>query len=345
MSIISPPRRLYPLGLAILLGCILSACMQPPPRVEPQNLFWPLPPERPRIQYVKSIYTEDDLGRVYSLAERLFGKTYFDGMVRPYGVSVRGSRLLVSDIVALRVTSFDLEAKRIAAVAGFEGAFRMPAAVANDDKGTIFVADSSSSKVVVYNERGEYSTSFLVEGGVPVGLATSDLLGRLYVVDRYLHRVVVFDLQGKKLFEFGGRGNIDGKFNIPLDIVIARNGNVYVLDSGNFRVQVFTADGKFLRKFGEVGDRPGMFANPKGIALDSEEHVYVTDAAFSNFQIFDQTGSVLLFVGEIGSWPGYMNMPAGIAIDEKDYIYVADQLNSRIQVFRYLSDAAQTTSR
>ena len=337
----STMRPLHIVILCALLAapCLLPACSQPPRQFEPDDLYWPLPPNPPRIHYIQSIFTEDDIGRIYSFREKLFGKGYFDGMARPYGVSVKNGRLLVSDIVMRTVLVFDLEKKRMFSV-GQEGAFQVPAAAVADAAGNIYVADSVGRKVAVYDAQGVYRTAFTFAHARPVGLAVQDALGRLYVVDRAGHRVIVSDLDGKQLFSFGERGTGDGKFNLPLDIAIDRQGSLYVLDSGNFRVQIFSAEGTFLSKFGTVGDSAGMFANPKGIAIDSDGHIYVTDAAFSNFQIFDRTGNILLFVGEMGGWPGYLHLPAGIAIDENDRIYVADQMNSRVQVFQYLQAGA-----
>ena len=337
----TPFRTGFPL-IAVLLALSLAACSQPQPRLEPDNLYWPPPPEQPRIKYVQSIYTEDDIGRVYNFREKLFGKDYFDGMTRPYGVSARRNRVLVTDIVMRKVLVFDRTTKRLVFL-GSEGAYTIPAAAAADAAGSIYVADSGGNKVVVYDPSGTYRTAFLIGSGRPVGVAVDDARGRLYVLDRGLHRVVVFDLAGKQLFEFGGRGTDDGKLNLPLDITLDRAGQVYVLDSGNFRVQIFSPDGTFLSRFGMVGDRPGMFANPKGIAVDSDGHIYVTDAAFGNFQIFDREGTVLLYVGELGALAGNFHLPGGISIDENDRIYVADQLNSRIQVFQYLRSAATAT--
>ncbi len=315
-----------------LLAAACGPVRRPP---EPDNLYWPMPPDPPRIKYIQSIYSEDDIGRVYTFMEKLFGKEYGDSIGRPYGVYTRRNRIYVADILLRGVLIFDLTAKRLM-MAGREGAVKTPAAAVSDAADNIYVADAAGAKVVVYDNRGKYRTSFIIKDGRPVALAINGALGRLYVVDRGGHRVVVFDLDGKQLFDFGTRGRANGQFNIPLDVALDDKGNVYVVDNGNFRVQIFNADGTFISKFGSVGDKPGMFANPKGIALDSEGHIYVTDAAYSNVQIFDQQGNVLLAVGGLGPWPGYMHLPAGISIDENDRIYVADQLNGRIQVFQYL---------
>ena len=320
---------------SILIMLFITACGPTQKRIEPDNLYWPLPPDAPKIKYLQSIYSEDDIGRVYSFSEWLFGKTYIDNLARPYGVTAHHGKLYVSDLVYRRVLVFDLIAKRIT-VLGDEGGINTPANAVPDVAGRVYVADAGGSKIAVYDSHGAYTTAFMIKNSIPVSIAINESLGRLYVVDRNNHRVVALGLDGKELFEFGGRGGDEGKFNIPLDITIDAKGRVYVLDSGNFRVQMFDQDGAFIAKFGSVGDRAGTFANPKGIAVDSEGHIYVTDAAFSNFQIFDQKGNTLLFVGKMGPGPGQLHLPAGIAIDEHDRIYVADQLNGRIQVFQYL---------
>lgn len=316
----------------------ISACATPHRRPEPDNLSWPLPPDKPRIKYVQSIYNDDDIGHVYSLKEKLFGKAYIDTMARPYGVFARRGRVYVTDIVAMRVMVYDLALKHAASV-GDERAIRVPSSVVAGSSGVMYVADAAQAKIGVYDPQGQYRTAFLLQHARPVALALNEHLGRLYVVDRNGHKVVVLNLDGTVLFEFGAHGTEDGQFNMPLDLTVDGSGRVYVLDSGNFRVQIFDANGKFLHKFGAVGDRPGFFANPKGIAVDSDEHIYVTDAAFSNFQIFDQEGNVLLFIGALGSGPGDLSLPAGISIDESDRIYVADQLNRRLAVFQYLKGA------
>lgn len=331
------PRRVRGiLALIVSLLFLIPAACSPPRRPpEPDNLFWPPPPDPPRIKYLRSLYSEDDIGRVYSFREKLFGKDYFDGMLRPYGVSARDGKIAVADILMKRVLVFDLNRHRLMVV-GEEGAIRHPSAVALDREGTIYVSDAGGQRIVLYDAGGRYKTAFPLKGSKTVSLALNEKLGRLYVVDALGNKVIVLGLDGKRLFEFGDRGKSPGQFNMPLDITIDRKGTVYVLDVRNFRVQVFDPEGTFITSFGSAGDGPGFFANPKGIAVDSDGHIYVTDAAFSNFQVFDRTGRVLLFVGGLGLRPGEMYLPAGISIDEQDRLYVADQLNKRVQIFQYI---------
>ena len=259
-------------------------------------------------------------------------------MMRPYGVFARGERIVVADIVMKRVLVYDRGERRLVVI-GQEGAVKLPAAVVLDKDGNFYVADAEGQRIVLYDQKGAYKTAFLLNGSKTVSLALNEKLGRLYAVDSVGNRVIVLRIKdGKRLFDFGGSGILDGQFNKPLDIAIDKEGTVYVLDVRNFRVQIFEADGTFVRTFGEVGDGPGFFANPKGIAVDSDGHIYITDSAFSNVQIFDQKGRVLLFIGGLGPRPGEFHLPAGISVDEQDRIYVADQLNRRVQVFQYLRE-------
>lgn len=321
--------------LFIILYASLYGCGPVPRPPEPDNLYWPLPPEPPRIKYLRSIYSEDDIGRVYSLKEKLFGKDYFDQLARPYGVYARYGKIAVADIALKRVLLFDLEAKRLTVI-GEEGGVQTPSSAVFDKEGTVYVADGQAGKVIVYDNKGIYKTAFPFKDGRPVAVALDEQLSRLYVADVGRHRVVALGLDGKRLFEFGGEGREEGRLRFPLDITVDKHGMIYVLDVRNFRVQIFDSNGRYISSFGSVGDGPGFFANPKGISIDSEGHIYVTDAAFSNFQIFDQSGAPLMFVGGLGPRPGEMHLPAGISIDENDRIYIADQLNARIQVFQYL---------
>ncbi len=325
--------RLSTAILAIYL--FLSGCSPAIRHTEPTNIFWPRLPEQPRIHYIQSIYSEDDLGREYSIKEILFGKSYSDTMTRPYSVFVRSGRIYAADILSMRVMIYDLGTKRYVPVSQ-DTPLRVPSGIVADREGMIYVADTAQSRIVVLNANGTYNTSFLLENAKPVALAYNDAQGLLYVLDRLQYQVIVLDNKGAVRFKFGGKGVGTGQFNIPLGIALDRQGNIYVLDSGNFRVQIFDGQGRYVKHFGQVGDRAGFFSNPKGIAVDSEGHIYVTDAAFSNIQIFDSDGNILLVVSRFGTAPGELYLPAGIYIDENDRIYVADQFNQRICVFQYL---------
>lgn len=330
--------------ISILGLCtILFSCAAPERREV--ELYWPLPPEEPRVKWVGWIRGEVDVkgetaGQRFLdilLGERAEGKW----LIKPYGVHASGGRIYVSDTGVGKVAVFDFREKKFSYI-GLEGQglLSKPIGVTTDKEGNIYVTDTLQGRAIAYNRNGEFSHALGEKGQFeqPAGIAINDVLGRIYVVDVKKHNVQVFRKDGEFLFDFGKRGVGDGEFNFPTNIFIDEGRKVYVSDSMNFRVQIFDADGKFISKFGSIGDTPGRFARPKGIAVDSEGHIYVVDAAFNNVQIFDQEGRILLFFGSMGKGSGNFWLPAGMYIDKDDKIYVADQFNQRINIFQYLGE-------
>ena len=48
----------------------------------------------------------------------------------------------------------------------------------------------------------------------------------------------------------GSKGNGDGQFNAPHDVIVDRQGNYVVADVNNHRIQMINSQGQFVRKFG-----------------------------------------------------------------------------------------------
>ena len=344
--------RARTLSTAVLLSGLalgLAACAAPRQAEQPEEAgeyVWPLPPEQPRIKYVRSIRTPADIGakKSLSVADVLLGEPdqLLDELEAPYGVHVdKEGRIFVADTGMHKVAVLDIPNKKFEIWGtGGKGTLTQPAGISSDGQGKIYVTDSQEQRVVVYDRDGRFVTAM---GGKdelmrPVGVAVNDALGRVYVADAQGHRIVVYGTDGRQLFTFGGNGSEPGQFNQPSHIAMDRQGKLYITDGFNFRVQIFDPDGNFLDTFGSIGDGIGQFARPKGVAVDSDGNIYVVDAAFSNFQIFNQAGELLLFVGSGGPNPGQFWLPAGAYIDDQDRIYIADQYNYRIQIFEYLGD-------
>lgn len=326
----------------ILLMILLAGCSSPPPAEFSDEgtagIVWPKPPQKARIRHVREVAGPEDLGirppAFQRFMDMLAGQTDVF-MVRPYAIAAPPGALLVSDPGLHAVHFFDLKRRSYQLIdqAGSE-TLGSPVGVAmTHDR--IFVADSSLGKIFILDHSGALLQS-IQELERPTGLAYDESSQRLYAADTLTHRIVVFDHDGKKHFEFGKRGIAEGEFNFPSHIFLADN-RLLVNDNMNFRVQVFDLDGRFQSSFGTHGDGSGHLSQPKGIAIDSQGHVYVAGATIDRVQIFSPTGQFLLAFGSKGKGPGKFQMPAGIAI-RNDKIYVADSLNSRVQVFEYVTE-------
>lgn len=328
--------------LLVFFGCAPSASQQQ------VDMFWPPPPAQPRIKYLESWHKADDFGKsaFAAFAENIVGEETTLMMRKPQAVAVDSSgRIYVTDTIHGAVIVVDKVAKNFWLL-GREGQGKLsvPVDIAIDEgNGRIYVSDSKSKVVNIYDMNGFFLMNITGDGGPegaferPTGLAIDKKLRRLYVADTLKHKFLVFSLDGKYISTTGIRGGEDGQFNYPIYIAINSKSEVYIVDSGNFRVQAFDSEGKFILKFGRIGDCSlDCFARPKGIAIDSEDHVYVSDTAFNNFRLFNPDGQMLMDVGHAGPGLGEFRNPAGISIDQHDRIYVVDQLNLRVQVFQYL---------
>lgn len=340
LLIIREKMRRWSLYCLLLSAYFLAACA--PVKKEP-DLVWPLPPDEPRIKFLYSFSSMEELGRIgYSaFKDILLGKDVIQGFRKPYAVHVdKEGNIYVTDTGFSRVQIFDRKKKAVLTLGGGRSILRKPVGVAVDSEGKIYVADSSHESILVFGKDGEFLSTIGKKGDLirPVAVVLNDAIKRLYVVDNRKHQIVVFDLNsGDRLFDIGKRGNEKGDFNFPNFITIDSNGRLYIGDLQG-RVQILDQDGGLIRYFGKLGDAPGMFARPKGIALDSEGHIYVVDAAFNNVQIFDSEGEVLTFFGEGGEGRGQMVLGAGVAIDSEDRVYVVDQWNARVNVYQYMGE-------
>jgi DNA-binding beta-propeller fold protein YncE len=330
-----------------MLGCTPTHDGSLQPGKTELRLFWPLPPETPRIQYLRSIAAPQDLGIKKSffrkVAEFFVGQTE-ERIQQPYGIAVDPEeRIYIADSALRVVHVFDLGKGRYRAIRGAgKDEFQFPLGVTLDSLGRLYVSDVERRAVFGLNRRGK---GFLrISAGLqrPTGLAYNPQNDLLYVVDTASHEIHVYDLAGKPRFAFGGRGDAEGQLNFPTNIAVDREGTLYVTDSMNFRVQLFQPDGTFISQFGRLGDALGDLARPKGISVDSEGHVYVVEGLYDVINVYDREGGrLLLTFGGPGRGPGEFWLATGLFIDARDRIYMADSYNSRIQVFQYLKETAQ----
>jgi DNA-binding beta-propeller fold protein YncE len=339
------PRIIMSALLVAVAGCATTD--KAPEPLTKEELVWPLPPEQPRITYLKSLSSDRDVEATKSgseqLKDSLLGK---DGKVRrlgkPYGVHAdQEGRVFVTDTSFGKLVVFDAKNKKFSiwGEAG-KGILGKPLGVTSDSQGRVYVTDVNLKRVVVYGPDGDFLHAIGKKGEFegPAGIAVNEKIGRIYVVDTKKHHIAVFNMEGELVSTIGERGTEPGQFNFPTNLAMGQGGKLYVMDTMNFRVQILDSGGKVLKTFGNIGDGQGQFARPKGIAVDSEGNIYVVDAAFGNFQIFNPEGQLLLFVGSVGREPGQFWLPAGAYIDKQDRLYIADQYNLRVQVFQYLKD-------
>lgn len=141
--------------------------------------------------------------------------------------------------------------------------------------------------------------------------------GRLFVVDRDAHEVVIF----RDRVRVGGLGRRDRPmlpFNHPTGVAVAPDGTIYVSDGySNHRVHRFSAEGELIGSWGELGAGPGQFMNPHAVWVQPDGTVIVVDRENDRLQVFTAQGQLL------DIWQGFVK-PLDLWGDADGRLFVTD---------------------
>ena len=298
--------------LALSVGCAPA-----PVQKADYFIFFPKPPELPRIQFLTSFTSEKDLLPDTSAFDKfIIGEKRDKKIDKPYGVAIYKSKIYVCD-TNQGVVVFDLDKKRMDPLAGAQGSGRLiqPLNITVDRDGNKYVADTGRGQVVIFDKDDQYRNAIgKFSDWRPVDVAVfGDLL---YVADMKNGVIRVFDKTSvAELKEFGKKGKPEENLYMPTNIAFDTEGSLYISDTGRFKVFKYDRDGHMLNTLGSLGSSSGSFARPKGIATDRNNRIYVVDAAFANVQVFDPGGQLLLYFSKQGFYPGDLYLPAQIIVD------------------------------
>ena len=278
----------------------------------------------------------------------------------PAGIAVDPSgNIYVSDTGNNRVQKFDSSGNYLSQFGSFgyggNGLFWMSSpgvgGIDFDSSGNIYVINGQPPPALIakYDSDGNFISQFNViaddlQDGMLAGIAVAPS-GNIYVSQRTLGRIKVYDSSGNYLFKFdGGPGHY---LSSPTSIALDSSGNVYVADFGNNVIEIFDSSGNYISQFGSPGEGDGQFMSPIGVDIDSSGNIYTFESSpVPRIQKFDSSGNYILqfSAGSRGSGDGefYSTPGSGVlALDNNGNIYVADNLNNRIQKFTELSPTSQ----
>ncbi|MFN0008347.1 MAG: NHL repeat-containing protein [Planctomycetota bacterium] len=222
---------------------------------------------------------------------------------------------------------------------GFQAEIRglaEPASVAIGGNEEVFVLESLTSRVRVFDAAGLELRSFGARGSGPGELLEPQGLaiapdGEIYVSDTGNDRVQVYSKEGQFLRNVGIRGAGMSEFNTPLGLAVDAQ-RIWVADSRNHRIQVFLRNGRFVAEVGRFGHGEGGLDHPSDVAVDEDWNVYVADTDNQRIQVFDKHAKFVRAFGAHGPYAGLFLTPSGIRY-HGGLLYVADRDNHRIQVY------------
>jgi 4-amino-4-deoxy-L-arabinose transferase-like glycosyltransferase len=199
------------------------------------------------------------------------------------------------------------------------GQFALPAGLAVDSDGMIYIGDQDNRRVVKLNSSGAYVTAWgawgtgpaMLEHEVGVAVGTGD---EIIVADRWNDRVQVWSRTG----EFRGVRVPSGDVLAPHSVAVLPNGNLLVTSAGHREVRRFGPDGALLDRWGRPGTGPGEFVEPFSIAYDPRGVVYVTDGSKGTVQKYSVNGEF------IKQWqvPG-LTWESFVALDPQGLVHVS----------------------
>ena len=215
------------------------------------------------------------------------GETYFSS---PVGVAIGDNQIYISDSKLGKIFILTKEGEFVRSIDGL----KRPTGLYFDNKNNqLYVSDTLSHQIAVYNAEGHEQFSFgqrnKKEGdfNFPSHITLNNDM--LYVNDTMNFRVQMFGQNGKYISGFGKHGDASGYFAQSKGIGVDSKGHIYVVDAIFHRVQIFDQKGQYLMDLGSQGSGAGEFWLPSGLFINQDK-IYVADSYNRRVQVFQYVG-------------------------------------------------------
>lgn len=209
--------------------------------------------------------------------------------------------------------------------------FESPFGVASEGDGIVYIADSLSRNLRVFDVNAKTTELYAKEGvfNRPNGLDL-DEDGNLYVVDAGNRQVSVFDRNRRLLRIIGSPADLESPAYVAVDKARDR---VYVSDPRAGKIVVFTLAGEKVREIGPKLAEDTYFVNPQGMDIDKEGNLFVAELLGARIAVLSVDGKFLRFFGERGDSFYQFEAPKDLAFDSDGNLWVVD--NRRSQIYTY----------
>jgi sugar lactone lactonase YvrE len=249
------PRSGAPLLAGLLLASLfLTGCAAP--KAPHTYVYFPPPPDEPRIQFLTSFSSEAGLGQPGTFTDFVVGREkYHRPIVKPYGITTTPGKIYIAVTMTSAIEVVDLNKRQLRYFKPIgEATLGVPINIAVDLDGTRYITDTKRNQVLVFKEETYAGAIGAKDEMRPTGVA---LFGdRLYVTDLKNQCVRVYNKVTRDLLFSVPRNPADEKAQLfgPTNVDVDGDGRIYVSDTRGFFVNVYDAQGNFLHTSEKVKD-------------------------------------------------------------------------------------------
>jgi hypothetical protein len=244
----------------------------------------------------------------------------------------RDDLLFVSCSTRAEVVVMDTSGRLLRRIGANEGLIS-PFGVAVDGAGSLYVSESSTGRIKVFDLRGElvadHDLSASIGHRVSPGRLSLGPRGELFVIDMANDELLVFDAQIRVL------GVVEGLTRAQKGAAL-RDGNWVVTAAEGAGVRRFAPDATLLSEWGHHGDaQPDRVSFPSGFAEDALGRIWIADAFQHRIHVLSPEDELLMDFGRMddggGEW-GFL-LPVDLCVGAQGPLYVLEKGANRIQVF------------
>lgn len=260
---------------------------------------------------------------------------------KPMDVTTVGQYVYITDTNHQQVQVFDpsgVPIFKFGKKGTDKGEFQFPYGITGDKNGNIYVADLYNGNISIFTTKGKFIKYFTFAHPAdkpkgPGGLRIYN--NKLYVTDIQGNRVMIFDLNGKKLLEISTGSTKKDPLNAPNAVTIDSDKNIYVADTGNQRLVEYDKEGKFIQIInGSAGGKgDSKFVNPRGIGVEPNGTILMVDNMTHYVYGFNKKGKQVFEFGGLGSDKGQFYLPNGLYVDNQGQIFITDTVNERVDLY------------
>ena len=200
-------------------------------------------------------------------------------LIRPWGIAVRDTHVLVTDIYRCLLVKFCKQklvvVNKVGGYGNGEGNLIWPGGLGVDENGDIYVADTLNHRISVFTEELEFKICFgkgKLKHPKDVNLTTEGVI----VMDHSPNCIHFMSRDGQFTRSIISQGDGDGCLVFNADFFcLDHSGNIIISDRKHDSVKIFSKDGELVHSIGTHGLRRGEFIKPKGICMNWKGVIYV----------------------------------------------------------------------